>query len=128
MLAKEFAFHAPEDVETALGLLGGGGIVKVLAGGMSLVPAMNLGLMRPDAIVSLNHVQGLDYVEDDGDAVSARRDGLPRTARRRPPDPGSVPAARDSCVADRRRPDQAPRDARRQPVRTPTRRPTTCRS
>ena len=67
MLAKEFDFHAPEDVEAALGLLGGGGIVKVLAGGMSLVPAMNLGLLRPDAIVSLNHVQGLDYVDDDGD-------------------------------------------------------------
>ena len=69
MLAKEFDFHAPEDVETALGLLGGGGIVKVLAGGMSLVPAMNLGLMRPDAIVSLNRVQGLSSIDDDGAAV-----------------------------------------------------------
>jgi carbon-monoxide dehydrogenase medium subunit len=69
MLAKEFAFHAPEDVETALGLLGSGGIVKVLAGGMSLVPAMNLGLVRPDAIVSLNRVQGLSSIEDDGAAV-----------------------------------------------------------
>ena len=36
---------------------------------MSLVPAMNLGLVRPDAIVSLNRVQGLSSVEDDGAAV-----------------------------------------------------------
>ena len=51
MLAKEFEFHAPEEVDAALDLLGnGGGIVKVLAGGMSLVPAMNLGLVRPDTV------------------------------------------------------------------------------
>ena len=30
MLAKEFAFHAPEDVETALGLLGAGASSRCL--------------------------------------------------------------------------------------------------
>ena len=71
MLAKEFEFHAPEEVDAALDLLGnGGGIVKVLAGGMSLVPAMNLGLVRPDTVLSLNHVRGLDHVEDRGDTVA----------------------------------------------------------
>jgi carbon-monoxide dehydrogenase medium subunit len=35
---------------------------------MSLVPAMNLGLVEPDRLVSLNHVPGLDLVaeRDDG--------------------------------------------------------------
>ncbi len=69
MLTKEFAFHAPEELNEALGLLGEGGIVKPLAGGMSLVPAMNLGLVRPDTVVSLNRIGGLDYVEDVGASV-----------------------------------------------------------
>ena len=71
MLAKEFEFHAPEELDAALGVLGnGGGIVKVLAGGMSLVPAMNLGLVRPDTVLSLNHVRGLDQVENRGDSIA----------------------------------------------------------
>ena len=61
MLSKEFDFHAPEDVETALGLLGGRGEREGARRRHEPVPAMNLGLMRPDAIVSLNHVPGLDY-------------------------------------------------------------------
>jgi aerobic carbon-monoxide dehydrogenase medium subunit len=70
MLSKEFAFHAPEELEAALALLADGdGIVKVLAGGMSLVPAMNLGLVRPDTVLSLNRVRGLDQVHDDGGSV-----------------------------------------------------------
>jgi carbon-monoxide dehydrogenase medium subunit len=69
MLAKEFAFHAPTDLDRALELLGNGGVVKVLAGGMSLVPAMNLGLVRPDVVVSLNHMHGLDSVEDGGATI-----------------------------------------------------------
>jgi carbon-monoxide dehydrogenase medium subunit len=69
MLAKEFDFQAPLELDEALGLLGGEGVVKVLAGGMSLVPAMNLGLVRPDRVVSLNHVRDLRGVEDGGDAV-----------------------------------------------------------
>jgi carbon-monoxide dehydrogenase medium subunit len=69
MLAKEFDFHAPAELDEALALLAGDGVVKVLAGGMSLVPAMNLGLVRPDRVVSLNHVHGLREVEDGGNAV-----------------------------------------------------------
>ena len=99
MLAKEFDFHAPEDVESALGLLGGGGIVKVLAGGMSLVPAMNLGLMRPDAIVSLNRVQGLSSIDDDGAAV---RLGAMVSHERLAADP-LIRAAAAACSPPRRR-------------------------
>ena len=34
-----------------------------------LVPAMNLGLVRPDAVVSLNHVPSLDAVFADGECL-----------------------------------------------------------
>ena len=54
---------------------------KALAGGMSLVPAMNLGIARPTAVISLNRIAELDYVRDDGDAV--RIGAMTRHARSR---------------------------------------------
>ena len=71
MLAPEFRFFAPTELADALALLDEHAEdgAKVLAGGMSMVPAINLGLLRPPALVSLNHLPGLDAVEDDGDAL-----------------------------------------------------------
>ena len=70
MISQEFAFHAPASAAEAVELLAPHGIDgKALAGGMSLVPAMNLGIARPTVVVSLNRVADLEYVEDGGDAV-----------------------------------------------------------
>ena len=70
MIAEEYSFHAPTKLEEALKLLASlGGDAKVLGGGMSLVPMMTLGLVQPAAVVSLNHVSGLDYVKEDGGAI-----------------------------------------------------------
>ena len=68
MRATEFEFYAPKSLKGALELLDRyEEEAKVLAGGMSMMPAMNLGLLRPAAVVSLNHFSGLDGVrEDDG--------------------------------------------------------------
>ena len=47
MIAREFRFYRPTELQEALDLLSEDlGDVKVLAGGMSLVPAMNLGLVQ----------------------------------------------------------------------------------
>ena len=43
-----------------------GGDAKVLAGGQSLVPMMNMRLVRPAVVVDLNRVAGLGGVKDDG--------------------------------------------------------------
>jgi carbon-monoxide dehydrogenase medium subunit len=67
MLSTEFDFYAPTGLSEALGLLDRHEGAKVLSGGMSMMPAMNLGILRPSVVVSFNHVQGLDYVEDAGD-------------------------------------------------------------
>src|SRR5262249_11310585 len=56
MISGEFDFHAPTNVAEALELLGQDPDGKALAGGMSLVPAMNLGIARPTRIVSLNRI------------------------------------------------------------------------
>ena len=70
MISKEYSFHAPKKLDEALGLLARhGDDAKVLAGGMSLVPVMTLGLMQPDVVVSLNRLQELDYIKDDGGLV-----------------------------------------------------------
>lgn len=68
MLSTEFQFFAPTELSEALGLVAEHGEgAKVLAGGMSMLPAMNLGILRPDTVVSLNHIRSLDYVDDAGD-------------------------------------------------------------
>jgi carbon-monoxide dehydrogenase medium subunit len=69
MISQEFDFHAPSTVAEAVALLEANPDAKALAGGMSLVPAMNLGIARPAAVISLNRVAGLEYVGDDGGAV-----------------------------------------------------------
>ncbi len=70
MLATEFDFYAPTDVAEALRLLDQrGASAKVLAGGMSLVPLMNLGTARPRAVVSLARIADLRTVADRGDAL-----------------------------------------------------------
>lgn len=70
MISNEISFHAPRAVEEALALLAEqGDDVTVLAGGMSLVPMMNLGLAKPDIVMSLNHVSGLDHVRRDDRSV-----------------------------------------------------------
>jgi carbon-monoxide dehydrogenase medium subunit len=70
MISKEYAFHAPKKLDDVLTLLAKHrDEAKVLAGGMSLVPMMTLGLVEPDVVISLNHLDDLDYVSDDDDAV-----------------------------------------------------------
>ena len=70
MISQEFEFYAPSTVAEAVELLAANAADgKALAGGMSLVPAMNLGIARPTAVISLNRVAELDYVRDDGDVV-----------------------------------------------------------
>ena len=67
MLSTDFEFFAPTELSDALRLLDEKGPgAKVLAGGMSMVPTVNLGLLRPDCVVSLNHVGGLDGIQDAG--------------------------------------------------------------
>jgi 2-furoyl-CoA dehydrogenase FAD binding subunit len=50
-----------ETVEETLGVLAEhGGDAKVLAGGQSLVPALNMRLVRPAILIDINHVLAMD--------------------------------------------------------------------
>ncbi len=65
-----FEYHAPETVEEAIALLDAhGDQAKVLAGGQSLVPLMNMRLARPAVIVDINRIRALDYLTPDAGAL-----------------------------------------------------------
>src|SRR5438876_308439 len=63
-----FQYFAPRTLDEALALLAEHGEEgRVLAGGQSLVPAMNFRLARPASLIDINRIAGLDYIrEEDG--------------------------------------------------------------
>lgn len=70
MKPAAFSYFAPMTVEEAVSLLDEHGYdAKLLAGGQSLVPLMNLRLARPTVLVDINRVNGLAFVESGDDAV-----------------------------------------------------------
>jgi CO/xanthine dehydrogenase FAD-binding subunit/aerobic-type carbon monoxide dehydrogenase small subunit (CoxS/CutS family) len=70
MITQEFEFRAPDKLDEALTLLAeGGDDVKLLSGGMSLMPMMALGLVRPRLVLSLNRIEGRAYVKEDRDTL-----------------------------------------------------------
>ncbi len=63
MKPAPFTYFRPETLEEALDTLAqNGDEAKVLAGGQSLVPALNMRLLRPTLIVDVNGIPGLDGV------------------------------------------------------------------
>ena len=58
-----FRYEAPASIEEALALLAEHGPeAKVLAGGQSLVPALNMRLLRPAVVIDINRVVSLQSV------------------------------------------------------------------
>jgi carbon-monoxide dehydrogenase medium subunit len=68
MIRQAFSFHAPQSVAEAVRLLGDlGADAKLLAGGQSLVPTLNLGLATPSHVISLNRLRSsLSYIREEG--------------------------------------------------------------
>jgi len=69
-----FAYHRPASLDEALALLeryGADG--RVLAGGQSLVPALNMRLAAPAALIDINRLPGLDGIslEPEGLVIGA---------------------------------------------------------
>jgi carbon-monoxide dehydrogenase medium subunit len=78
-----FVHHAPRTVDEAVGVLAEvGHDGKVLAGGQSLIPVLNMRLASPGHLVDINGITGLDAVDltDDWVRVGAlvRHTGLER--------------------------------------------------
>jgi CO/xanthine dehydrogenase FAD-binding subunit len=91
-----FAYHCPRSEDEALALLAELADAKVLAGGQSLVPAMNFRLARPSALVDLNRIGTLSYIREE--ASGALRIGA--MTRQRSVERSAAVAARASLLAE----------------------------
>ena len=68
MKAADFLYHRPRSVEQAVQLLAEyGGSARILSGGQSLMPMMNLRLWRPAALIDIGAVPNLDRIEVRGE-------------------------------------------------------------
>jgi aerobic carbon-monoxide dehydrogenase medium subunit len=68
--AVAFEYERPADIKAALSLLGEDGpVVKVLAGGQSLGPMLNLRLVRPEVLVDVTRIVDLKRVEEHADSI-----------------------------------------------------------
>lgn len=85
MKPASFKYAAPESVGEALDLLAEHSHDgKVLAGGQSLVPLLNMRLARPHVLIDLNRVAGLDYIREDNGTVAIGAMTRQRTVERSP--------------------------------------------
>jgi CO/xanthine dehydrogenase FAD-binding subunit len=70
MKPAAFTYHRPGSVTGALGLLRDlGDDAKIIAGGQSLVAMMNFRLARPEHLIDIRKVPGLDQIRRDGDTL-----------------------------------------------------------
>lgn len=72
MKPADFLYHRPTTVKAALQLLAEyDGEARLLAGGQSLMPMMNMRLVRASAVIDINRIPDLDTItiNDDGSAV-----------------------------------------------------------
>lgn len=71
MKPPPFEYHAPRNLADALRAVGEAGAHgKVLAGGQSLIPLMNMRLAAPEHLIDINRVAELAYVEADDSGVT----------------------------------------------------------
>ncbi len=70
MKAAAFAYERPTDLNTALALMArADGTVKIIAGGQSLGPMLNLRLVEPDMIIDISGLAELKRADRDGDEL-----------------------------------------------------------
>ena len=70
MKPAPFEYHAPGSLEDVLTLKKQhGDDAKILAGGQSLVPAMNFRVVQPGRLIDLNRVTELSYIREEGNVI-----------------------------------------------------------
>ena len=94
-----FEYATPATLAEAAALLAQHeGEAKVLSGGQSLVPLLNMRLARPAMLVDLARIPDLDYVRADGDGFAIGGHDAPADRRAVAAGPGAASvAARRPC-------------------------------
>lgn len=70
MKPARFEYHAPSTLDEALALAAQyGDDARVIAGGQSLAPMMNMRLAQPDHLIDINGIDGLSQIRSDNGSV-----------------------------------------------------------
>src|ERR1700691_3839527 len=64
MKPPPFSYHDPRTAADAVALLSSLDNAKLLAGGQSLMPMLNMRYVLPDHVIDLNRVDGLSYIRE----------------------------------------------------------------
>jgi CO/xanthine dehydrogenase FAD-binding subunit len=80
MKPAPFEYYVPDSIEQALDLLHEhGDSAKLLAGGQSLVPAMNFRVVQPGVLIDLNRIGELRYIRNENATLQIGAMTLERT-------------------------------------------------
>ncbi|MGE5104933.1 MAG: FAD binding domain-containing protein, partial [Betaproteobacteria bacterium] len=85
MKPASFVYHRPQSLAQALALLElHGDDAKILAGGQSLAPMLNMRLAQPAHLIDVNDLHEIAHIRDGGQSVAvgalARHDDVARSA------------------------------------------------
>ena len=96
MKPAPFEYFRPGSLNEALSLLAEhGGDAKPLAGGQSLIPAMNFRLATPSVLIDLNALSDLNYINEDSSGV-----GIGGMTRQRTIERSAVVSKRMPLIAE----------------------------
>ena len=66
MIPPPFEYLRPKTISDAIALLQQHGeAAKILSGGQSLIPMMKVRLAKPECLVDINQIEGLQYIKED---------------------------------------------------------------
>jgi carbon-monoxide dehydrogenase medium subunit len=69
MKPPPFGYHDPRTIGDVVGLLARLDNAKLLAGGQSLMPMLNMRFVQPDNVIDLNRVDGLSFIRERDDVL-----------------------------------------------------------
>ena len=69
MKPARFRYRRATTVDDALRALARDPEARILAGGQSLIPLMNLRVVKPGCLIDINRIPDLDHIEEDGGAI-----------------------------------------------------------
>jgi aerobic carbon-monoxide dehydrogenase medium subunit len=69
MKPPRFSYHDPKTIAEVTGLIASLENARMLAGGQSLMPMLNMRYVLPDHVIDLNGVAGLDYLRETPQAL-----------------------------------------------------------
>ena len=69
MKPPPFVYHDPRTIDDAIALLAEKDNAKLLAGGQSLMPMLNMRFVLPDDVIDINKIGNLSYIREEDDAL-----------------------------------------------------------